>query len=132
MRKKGYLKKFLLLAIIGVVLIVFFLYTTQTISKLTGKAISTDSETDQLAKCLTEKGVKLYGAYWCPHCNNQKELFGSSLQYISYVECAEGTANSNPQACQDAGISGYPTWIINNRQYPGEQSLIKLKQLSGC
>ena len=31
-----------------------------------------------LAKCLTSKDVKMYGTSWCPHCNNQKEMFGVS------------------------------------------------------
>jgi len=25
------------------------------------------------AKCLTENGAKMYGAYWCTHCENQKK-----------------------------------------------------------
>src|SRR5215467_2633829 len=42
---------------------------------------------DAFAKCLTAKNAKMYGAYWCPHCQDQKEMFGSSFQYAPYVEC---------------------------------------------
>ncbi|VVB59249.1 Uncharacterised protein [uncultured archaeon] len=87
---------------------------------------------DNLAKCLTSKGVKMYGAYWCPHCANQKQVWGSSFKYIDYVECDPNGANANPQACKDAGISGYPTWIINGLKYPGEEDLGTLAKLAGC
>ncbi|MFQ5851026.1 MAG: vitamin K epoxide reductase family protein [Candidatus Binatia bacterium] len=31
-----------------------------------------------LAEHLTKGGAKFYGAYWCPHCENQKRIFGAS------------------------------------------------------
>ena len=37
------------------------------------------SSTDQaiaLANRLKSRGSLMYGAYWCSHCQNQKELFG--------------------------------------------------------
>ncbi len=62
---------------------------------------------DDFAKCLTEKGWAMYGAEWCAHCKTQKEMFGTSFQYIKYVECPD-----NIQFCLDKGINGYPTWIV--------------------
>ena len=44
---------------------------------------------DDFAKCLTQKSVVMYGAYWCPHCQAQKKLFGSSFKYVNYVECTK-------------------------------------------
>jgi parvulin-like peptidyl-prolyl isomerase len=94
---------------------------------------TTGPNLDNFAKCLTDKGVKFYGAYWCPHCENNKELFGDSFQYVTYVECAvEGQPQVQTEACNDAGISGYPTWVVNEKQYPGEQTLDSLAKLSGC
>jgi len=88
---------------------------------------------DSFAKCLTKNNFKMYGAYWCSYCAAQKELFGNSFQYITYVECAE---EDNPReqtiACQNAGISGYPTLEINGVKYPGGQTLEKISELSGC
>jgi len=81
----------------------------------------------ELAQCLTQNGVKMYGAYWCGHCANQKALFGNAFEYVDYVECTDEQAT-----CQAAGITGYPTWIINGQKYPGEQSLERLAELSGC
>jgi len=92
---------------------------------------STESK-DALAKCLTEKGVKMYGADWCQHCKNQKAAFGSSFQYVDYVECDPAGPNANPQECINAGINGYPTWIINGVQYSGEQDLGTLANVAGC
>ena len=47
--------------------------------------IRTDS-TDQsiaLAKKIVSSEIdgKLYGAYWCSHCNNQKQLFGMEAHH---------------------------------------------------
>ncbi len=91
------------------------------------------SNLDEFAKCLTVKDAKFYGAYWCAHCNNQKTLFGDSLKYVQYIECAvEGQPQVQTKECTTAGISGYPTWIINGKTYPGEQSLDSLAKLTGC
>lgn len=43
---------------------------------------------DQFAQCLEEKGAVFYGAFWCPHCQAQKALFGKSAKKLPYVECA--------------------------------------------
>ncbi|MEM4711314.1 MAG: peptidylprolyl isomerase [Candidatus Woesearchaeota archaeon] len=94
---------------------------------------SVSKNLDDFAKCLTEKEVKMYGAYWCPHCENNKKQFGESWKYVTYVECAvEGQPQIQTQACIDANIEGYPTWIINGKKYPGEQSLATLARLTGC
>ncbi len=43
---------------------------------------------DGFAKCLASKQAKMYGLYWCPHCIEQKEMFGRAFQYVPYTECA--------------------------------------------
>ncbi len=85
------------------------------------------AKADGLAQCLTEKEAVMYGTEWCPHCKSQKEMFGSSFQYVTYVDC-----DKYKQACIDAGIRGYPTWSINGANYPGAQSLYDLAQYSDC
>jgi|SRR3989344_2807455 len=84
------------------------------------------SQYEDFAKYLTEQGVKMYGTEWCSHCKNQKKLFGNSFQYINYTDC-----DKDRNECDIAGITGYPTWKINNKAYPGEQSIKRLTQLSG-
>ncbi len=66
-----------------------------------------------LAKALTAQGVKVYGTYWCAYCQKQKAMFGDAWQYVNYVECADTkNPNKQTQACIDAKIEGYPTWIF--------------------
>lgn len=85
----------------------------------------------ELAKALAAKGMVMYGAYWCPHCKDQKAVFGDAFQYVDYVECDAGGPNANPDECNAKGITGYPTWIYNGTKYEGEQSLSKLAQIIG-
>lgn len=83
---------------------------------------------DTFAQCLAEKNVIMYGASWCPHCQNEKRQFGSSFQYVPYVECPE-----DPKKCLALGIQGYPTWIFGDGQrVEGEMGLERLSQVSGC
>lgn len=82
---------------------------------------------DNFAKCLSAKGVTMYGTEWCSHCKNQKAMFGDSFKFVTYVECT-----TNQAACTAAGVTGYPTWVINGKAYPGEQSLQSLSTMAGC
>jgi uncharacterized membrane protein len=84
-----------------------------------------------LAEHLTDTGAKFYGSYYCPHCAEQKEMFGGSVKRLPYVECSPG-GPSAPQAaeCSAKNIQGYPTWIINGERYVGTQSLEALAEAS--
>jgi|TARA_B100002003_G_C14139673_1_gene548075 glutaredoxin len=84
-------------------------------------------EYDVFAKCLTERGAVMYGTDTCPHCKNQKELFGNSFKKINYINC-----DFKMEECLRNRVEGYPTWIIDGGNYPGEQPLEKLSVLSGC
>lgn len=93
----------------------------------TGPVVA-DATTAALAQCLTDSGAKFYGAYWCPHCNDQKAMFADAVKDIPYVECEENAAE-----CQAAGITGYPTWIFaDGTVAQGAQPLERLASLSGC
>jgi uncharacterized membrane protein len=87
----------------------------------------------QLARHLTNIGAKEYVAWWCPHCHEQKLVFGKeAYKEINKVECA---AADNPRAqsqdCQAAKIESYPSWIINGKTYKGVQNLDELAKISG-
>ncbi|MGB8816098.1 MAG: hypothetical protein WCC74_02620 [Minisyncoccia bacterium] len=83
---------------------------------------------DDFAKCLTGKGILMYGAIWCENCKIQKNLFGSSFQYIKYVECPD-----NAKLCLEKGIEGYPTWIFaDGKKIEGRDTLEDLAKVSGC
>jgi uncharacterized membrane protein/glutaredoxin len=93
---------------------------------------STEAEI-ALARHLTKIGAKEYIAWWCPHCHEQKLLFGKeAYAQISHVDCA--TAD-NPYAqtdtCKAAKVESYPSWIINGQTYSGVKTLEELAKISG-
>ncbi len=74
----------------------------------------------------------MYGAFWCPHCDNQKRLFGDGWKYVRYVECSLQDRTQS-QACSDAGITAYPTWEFpGGSRVEGALSLAQIEKLSGC
>ena len=94
---------------------------------------STPGQYDDLAQCLTDKGVKMYGAYWCPHCQNQKKAFGKSFDKINYVECALPGVQGQTKRCDDADITGYPTWVMpDGEKLSGEQRPEELADAVDC
>lgn len=87
-----------------------------------------------LARYLAEIGAKEYGAYWCPHCHDQKMLFGrEATKLINYFECDPKGQDSRAEVCQAtaANLQGFPTWEIKGQFYSGTKSLEKLAELSG-
>jgi len=91
---------------------------------------------DAFARCLSDRGVKMYGAFWCQHCQEQKQKFDASFEYAPYIEC--GVKGKGPgdqtQVCKDDNIKHYPTW-----QFPptGERvervfTLEELSDRTGC
>lgn len=111
-----------------------------TAALVTGIAVGcsnpTGGETAQtyeakLATHLSDSGATMYGAYWCPHCADQKAMFGDAADQLSYVECDPEGENAQPELCQQKNIQGYPTWEIDGQLYPGVQPLDQLADLSG-
>ncbi|NJN30763.1 MAG: vitamin K epoxide reductase family protein [Synechococcales cyanobacterium RM1_1_8] len=99
-----------------------------------GAAIATVSTPDNiaLAQYLSHSGAKMYGAYWCSHCHDQKSLFGSAaLAELPYIECDSKGINPQPDQCKAANVEGYPTWVINGEVMSGTQGLADLADASG-
>jgi len=118
------------LVVIVIIIAGVFLLPKAAPSKYTGL--------DSFAQCLTDKGVVMYGAYWCVHCKNQKALFGDSFKKVTYVECTE-----KAEECTAVGVNSYPTWIFPDfvdqtgsttpgRIFRGEVPLETLADESGC
>jgi len=90
---------------------------------------------DQFARCLKDRNVIMYGAFWCPHCADQKALFDAAFEYAPYVECGvKGQPHAETKECVEAGIKNFPTW-----QFPptGDRvervlSLDDLSERTGC
>jgi uncharacterized membrane protein/glutaredoxin len=83
-----------------------------------------------LARHLREKGAVMYGAHWCPHCAEQKALFGDAAKDVPYVECAADTVNGRPDLCEKAGVKVFPTWVMGTERVTGVQSLSALATFS--
>ena len=93
------------------------------------------SKLDDFTRCLTDKKAVMYGAFYCEHCKEQKDLFGDSAQYLPYVECVERGTRKVTDQCKTLGIRRTPTWIF---EQSGERvdgkvlSLQELSQKTGC
>ncbi len=91
-----------------------------------------DPQLQALAIHLVDKGMKFYGAYWCPRCQEQKAVFEASGQRLPYVECSSGGRGSAlTKACAAAKIKSYPTWIIGERRLTGLQTPQSLAAATG-
>lgn len=75
----------------------------------------------------------MYGAWWCPHCAEQKEDFGYAFQYVNYTECSPEGQRTLNQACKQAGIHNFPTWQFSDgSRKEGTLPLTELSQRTGC
>lgn len=93
---------------------------------------SSTPEAIALAEHLSSSGAAMYTAYWCPHCHEQKELFGKqATAKLKVIECAPDGRNSQKALCDSKKIEGFPTWEINGKLEVGVKPLAKLAQLSG-
>lgn len=95
--------------------------------------IEADATTTELAMCIGDSGAKFYGAFWCPHCADQKELFGDAMQYIDYIECDSRGENEQSALCLEENITSYPTWIFaDGERLVGTQTVEDLASQAGC
>ena len=88
---------------------------------------------DNFAKCLASKQAKMYGLYWCPHCADQKHMFGASFRYVPYVECAIRGSRELAPECSAAGAKLFPSWQFGAE--PPKAGVLSLQELSaktGC
>ena len=92
-----------------------------------------DMEAALLARCMTTKGVELYGSYTCPHCKTQEEMFGDGYEYINYIECNKNHEDADLEACKNAELTAYPTWVLpDGEQLIGTRQLNELAEATGC
>lgn len=117
---------------IGTLIILALLVVVIVLIVRTANQNREPSPTDTFAQCIAESGTTFYGAFWCPHCMAQKQLFGKAQKHLPYVECSTPNRQQN-QLCQDAGIESYPTWESpDGTRTTGEHTFQELSELSGC
>ena len=84
-----------------------------------------------LARHLAQSKAVFYGAFWCPHCQEQKHKFGGAAAVLPYVECDPKGTNAQTERCERAGVRVFPTWEIGGSRREGVQSLEALAEASG-
>lgn len=96
--------------------------TTDTPTQASSPAI------EALASCLTNNGATFYGTERCPHCKDQKKLFGEAISKVNFVDC-----DKNAPSCNAAGVKWYPTWKFADwSELVGTQTLEALADKAGC
>jgi thiol-disulfide isomerase/thioredoxin len=112
--------------VIALLLIGGFIYFLVAQAKKPGKY-------DTFAQCIKDSGAVFYGAFWCPHCQATKALFGRSAKLLPYVECSTPDGKGQLPICADKDIPGYPTWIFaDGSKLSGEQSFEALSEKTNC
>jgi hypothetical protein len=88
---------------------------------------------EAFAQCVRERRALFYGAFWCPHCQEQKALFGAAQRRLPYVECSTPDGRSQVVLCQNNGIREYPTWVFADGSRETQVlSLSRLAEKTGC
>lgn len=90
------------------------------------KNTSIELVSKEIAQCIGGNST-MYSQTGCHYCKQQKDMFGSSVKYLTIIEC-----DYKPDLCNSLGIQGTPTWIIKNQSYVGVQSIERLQNLTGC
>lgn len=96
-----------------------------------GEAVSpSTAEQKALVEHLRNRGAIFYGAWWCPHCFHQKNLFGTEAgRRLPYVECDKDQAGR--ERCQQAKIRAFPTWDLDGERREGLLTIEELAIWSG-
>ena len=80
----------------------------------------------------TQLSAKLYTAWWCSHCQGQKDLLGDDWPNVEIIECSEEGERSQKEICKEAKITAYPTWKFSNGEIvKGGLSLRQIEQRLG-
>lgn len=84
----------------------------------------------KIGEDLKQLDAKMFGAYWCSHCYEQKQRLGKeAYRNVQYFECSKEGLNSKADMCKEKKIPGYPTWEINGNLYPGDMYLDELEDI---
>lgn len=83
-----------------------------------------DTPAEEVAKWIGEHSV-LYVQTGCIHCEEQEDLFGVNIKFLTIVNCLD-----DAQTCINMGIEATPTWIINGEKYVGKKTIEELKELT--
>ncbi|MEO1616327.1 MAG: tandem-95 repeat protein [Planctomycetota bacterium] len=85
----------------------------------------------QFAKDIAATNTTFFGAYWCPACTQQKQLFQDGADFLPFIEVT-GPDRTINQIGIDNNITVYPTWVFpDNTRASGVLSLEEISQRTG-
>jgi len=111
---------------------------------------SSSDRAKKVGEALQKRRAILFGTYWCPYCNDERETLGkdvfqssgSDAPLVRYVECDARGTNAQPDLCSTVGVTSYPTWALSAspdadkqdqvfKLFTGRKGLSGLEQLTG-
>ncbi len=88
---------------------------------------------DTFVQCIADSQAKFYGAFWCPHCQSQKRIFGNSAKLLPYVECSMPDQKTLTPICKEKDIKSFPTWVFaDGTRQEGEMTFVQLAEKTNC
>jgi len=138
MVKKKSNTPYYIVGFIAIVIVAFFLFSNKE---------TEPGKYDEFAQCIVESNTKLYSAWWCPHCSDQKKAFGTSFDILDeggvHVECSPGgiryfsefckSQGVFSEFCKSQGVSGTPTWVFpDGTKQSGKLPLEVIAQKTNC
>ncbi len=101
-----------------IIIFVLILVAITTLMTLVVRGSGTAGKYSTFVTALKDSGAKFYGAFWCPHCQEQEKALDASRQSLEraglYVECSTPDGRDQKQICDDEKIESYPTWKFPN------------------
>ena len=97
----------------------------------------TQAALEGLARCLSAKGVVMYGSITCSACRAQRKAFGPAFSHVKEIECNPNAPNTQVERCMKKKIQKTPTWIMEKggdemKRIEGYQLLDDLASFAGC
>lgn len=87
------------------------------------------AELKKFNDCLSENGMVIYGAEWCPHCSNLVDFLGGRDAVDNlYVDCEENSLRCNEEMIG----GGIPEIQVNGEFYEGARDLESFAQETDC
>lgn len=86
---------------------------------------------DDIANDITANGWVLYSTTICPHCVEQKDVFGYDIEHIVVINCDVSEDAYNQ--CIANNITGVPAWInsVTGEVRVGMQDMDSLIKMAG-
>lgn len=122
-------KKYIIGFVIGIIVLLGgMVYLTER-----SQDPSMDVDLTAFTQCIKDKGAQFYGAFWCPHCQATKKMFGQSKNNLPYIECSTPDGKGQLPICTEKGVNVYPTWFFaDGSKMEGELSLQQIASQTSC